>query len=131
MGPLQLSSLLSARYPIGSLAGRLLEYGGDREPLIDALTEGGFDVLSLDVGENYYVETVTKYYVGRVAAVSPTELVLTDAAWIDDTGRLNEFLRTGKASGMSVEPYPDPVRIPGHMITDATPWRHKLFREVI
>jgi hypothetical protein len=63
--------------------------------------------------------------------VSPVGLVLADAAWIDDTGRLNEFLRKGKAPGMSVEPYPEEVRIPGHMITNATPWNHKPFREVV
>ena len=88
-------------------------------------------MLSLTVGEPYFVTTVTKYYTGRVKSLSFGELVLVDAAWIPDTGRLSDFLRTGKAN--EVEPYPDeqPVHLSMGIIVEATPFAHKLPRKVV
>jgi hypothetical protein len=117
--------------PVPGLALRLVESGGIREPLLDAMDEEDVRVLSFAEGDMVYIETLTKYYVGRVIGVTPTELVLGEAAWIEHTGRLAEFLATGQAEGMAIEPYLDPVRIPQHMLTDATKWRHKPFREAV
>src|SRR5574341_1053677 len=49
--------------------------------------------------------TVTMYYTGKLRQVTAQELVLTDAAWIADTGRFSEALRTGTLS--EVEPFPE------------------------
>ena len=100
--------------------------------LQDALLEEGIAaMLSLTVGDPYSVTTVTKYYTGRVKSLSFGELVLVDAAWIPDTGRLSDFLRTGKAN--EVEPYPDeqPVHLSMGIIVEATPFAHKLPRKVV
>ena len=43
------------------------------------------------VGQQIYIETVTKYYAGTLVAVTDQEFVLEDAAWIADTGRFHEF----------------------------------------
>lgn len=59
------------------------------------------------MGKQVYVETVTKYYVGDLVAVTPTELVLERAAWVADTGRFNEFMKTGVAN--ELEPCNGPV----------------------
>lgn len=54
-----------------------------------------------------FVRTVTHYYTGRVVGVSDKAILLEDAAWIADTGRFADALRTGILS--EVEPYPDGV----------------------
>lgn len=59
------------------------------------------------IGQAYLVETVTKYYTGRLIAVHAQELVLEDAAWIADTGRYSQAVKTGDFS--EVEPIQGPV----------------------
>lgn len=58
-----------------------------------------------EIGKNYLIRTVTMIDIGRLVAVTPTELVLVDAAWVADTGRFSECLKTGSYS--EVEPFPD------------------------
>ena len=62
-----------------------------------------------EIGKNYLVRTVTMIDTGRLVAVTPTELVLEDAAWIADTGRFADAIR--KAEFGEVEPFP-----PGRLI---------------
>ena len=50
------------------------------------------------IGKQWIIETATKYYVGDVVAVTDTEIVLEQAAWLADTGRFNEFMKTGVPS---------------------------------
>lgn len=50
------------------------------------------------VGLQWFIQTVTHYYIGTLIAVTQGELVLEDAAWIADTGRFNEFFKGKKAS---------------------------------
>ena len=56
------------------------------------------------IGKPYFIRSVTMYYTGKLVAVHPQELVLEQAAWIADTGRFEQALRTGDFS--EVEPYP-------------------------
>lgn len=58
-----------------------------------------------EVGEAYLIRTVTMIDTGVIKAVYPTEIVLTDAAWIADTGRFSDAIR--KAEFSEVEPFPD------------------------
>ena len=62
-----------------------------------------------EIGENYFIRTVTHHLTGKLVEVFPTELVLVDAAWIADDGRLMDALKTGVFG--EVEPYPDGVRV--------------------
>ena len=57
-----------------------------------------------EIGKNYLIRTVTMIPTGRLVAVTAQELVLEDAAWIADTGRFSEALKTGKFN--EVEPFP-------------------------
>lgn len=82
------------------------------------------------IGEKYLVRTATMTHCGRLAAVYPIELVFEDDAWVADTGRFNEALRTGKLE--EVEPFPDgPVIVGRNSVVDAAIWNHPLPREVI
>lgn len=57
------------------------------------------------IGKNYLIRTVTMIQTGRLVAVTAQELVLEDAAWIADTGRFADALKSGKFN--EVEPFPD------------------------
>lgn len=58
-----------------------------------------------DIGENYFIRTVTHYLTGRLVGVFETELVIEDAAWIPDTGRYHQFLEASEPQ--ECEPYPE------------------------
>jgi hypothetical protein len=76
------------------------------------------------VGTAYLIRTVTMFVVGRLAWYGPQELVLTDAAWVADTGRFSDALASGHLS--EVEPFPEAVIIGRGSIVDATVWTHAL-----
>ena len=57
-------------------------------------------------GEPYFIRTVTHIYTGRLTCVYPQELVLTDCAWIADTGRFADSLKD-LSKLQEVEPFPD------------------------
>lgn len=83
-----------------------------------------------EIGKNYFIRTVTMIQTGRLIAVTEHELALEDAAWIADTGRFHEALKTGKFS--EVEPYPDGKVIIGRgSIVDACEFNHQLQRVAI
>jgi hypothetical protein len=81
------------------------------------------------VGEPYFIRTVTHYLTGRLVALDDHELILTDAAWIADTGRYAMALATGSLA--EVEPYPAAslVAVGRSALIDATVWPHPLPRE--
>ena len=82
----------------------------------------------MSVGRKVFIRTVTHYYTGMVSLVTKEEVVLTEAAWVADTGRFAEALRTGSLT--EVEPYPDgPVSINRGAIVDVSVWAHDLPRE--
>ena len=70
------------------------------------------------VGKNYLVRTVTMINSGRLVAVYPMELVFEDAAWIADTGRFHDSLKTCEFS--EVEPFIGKVIIGRSAVIDAT-----------
>ena len=66
----------------------------------------------------YLIRTVTMIQTGRLIAVYPQELVLEDAAWIADTGRFADALKSLNFN--EVEPFPDgPVFIGRGSVIDA------------
>lgn len=83
---------------------------------------------SIKEGKQYLIRCVTLYYTGRVKAITDTDIVLEDAAWIADTGRFNECLKEGKFN--EVEPFEDDVILPRGGIIDMTEFKHKLPRTV-
>lgn len=83
---------------------------------------------AFEVGKAYLFRLATVYRTGRVVRVTPQEIVLADSAWIADTGRFSEAVKTGKLN--EVEPSPGWVAISRGAIVDADEWTHPLPREV-
>ena len=81
-----------------------------------------------EVGKNYFFRMATYFYTGKLVAVAANELVIEDAAWIAETGRFMEALKTGDFS--EVEPYPAGKVILGRgALVDASRFDHDLPRE--
>jgi len=78
------------------------------------------------VGSAVIIRTVTTYFTGRIAEISAEMIVLTEAAWIADTGRWSVALSTGALN--EVEPFPGPVAVFRGAIVDVTMWSHELPR---
>jgi len=82
------------------------------------------------IGQSYFVRTVTHHVLGRLDAVDDHELWMSDVSWIADDGRFHEFLRDGRAG--EVEPAPaGPVAVGRGAIIDAYVWQHELLRDVV
>ena len=58
-----------------------------------------------EVGENYFIRTVTHHLTGKLVAVHEQELVLSNAAWIADDGRFADAV--AKSDFNEVEPFPE------------------------
>ena len=63
------------------------------------------DFCPFEIGAIYLIRTVTMIDVGRVVAASHKWIVLEDAAWIADTGRFSDALKSCEFS--EAEPFPD------------------------
>ena len=79
-----------------------------------------------EIGENYLIRTVTMTSVGKLKKVTNSELVLTNASWIADTGRYHDAIKDGFSSAAEIEPYIDDIIINRSAIVDATKYRHEL-----
>ena len=73
-----------------------------------------------EVGKNYFIRTVTMYFTGRLTKITDHELVLDEAAWIADTGRFSDAMKTGSFS--EVEPFAGRVIVGRGAIIDAQEW---------
>ena len=82
---------------------------------------------SLRIGEQYLIRTVTHYFTGRVVAITDSDIVLEDGAWIADTGRFADARSSGSLN--EVEPYPGQAIIFRSAMIDAAVWPHKLPRD--
>jgi hypothetical protein len=83
----------------------------------------------VSVGSTVLVRCVTHYYTGRIVSVTKEEILLSDAAWIADTGKFSEALANGVLR--EVEPYPDGIiSISRGAIVDVCTWNHPLPRTV-
>jgi hypothetical protein len=80
----------------------------------------------LRVGNQVFIRAVTNYYTGRIVEITEGEILLVDAAWIADTGRFSDALKTGNLN--EVEPYPNLVAVGRGAIVDVTHWPHELPR---
>ena len=79
------------------------------------------------VGQSYFIRTVTHVLTGRLIKLTDLDIVLTDAAWICETERFSDSIRTG--AFREVETYGDqPVIVGRGGLIDATEWLHPLPR---
>jgi len=79
--------------------------------------------------QNVIIRTVTYHYTGYASHVIGGYLVLTNAAWIADSGRWSDALSSGTL--IEVEPYPDSAYISLQSVVDASPWDHDLPRAAL
>ena len=93
---------------------------------IQSLLKGGSEEKShpYQVGKNYFIRTVTHYYTGKLLRVTAKELVLSDAAWIADSGRFHDALKTGNLN--EVEPFTGDIIVGRGAVIDAVIWTHDL-----
>lgn len=75
----------------------------DELQTIKPIYEGEFQPF--EIGAIYLIRTVTMIDVGRVIAASKQYIILEDAAWIADTGRFADALKSCKFN--ETEPFPD------------------------
>lgn len=68
------------------------------------------DINAFEVGKCYVIRTVTMINTGRVVAVGKQEILLDEAAWVADTGRYHDFLKSPATMAKEVEPYPVGMR---------------------
>jgi len=71
------------------------------------------------LGKNYFVRTVTHHHTGKLVDATATELVLENAAWIADDGRLTDALKTGTFNEVEMFPAGTHVIIGRGSIIDA------------
>src|SRR6185503_18694326 len=62
-----------------------------------------------NIGKNYFIRTVTHHHTGKRVDVTQQELILENAAWIADDGRLTEAL--AKSEFKEVEMFPVGSRV--------------------
>lgn len=79
------------------------------------------------IGKKYFIRTVTYHVTGKVKKIKGGFLVLTDAAWIADSGRFRQAIVDGILN--EVEPVDVEMYVNINSITDAFVWKHKLPRE--
>ena len=62
------------------------------------------DVGPWQIGQNYFIRTVTFHYTGKLTGVTDHELTLDHAAWIADSGRFHEALESGNYTEVEMFP---------------------------
>ena len=72
-----------------------------------------------NVGKNYFLRTVTHHHTGKLVRVTEHELVLKDAAWIADDGRLTDSLKSGEFNEVELFPVGSEVIIGRGSLIDA------------
>ena len=127
-----LTQLMSQRYSetLRSLASQVAAGDISVLPILhDCLHEGELTLDKIEIGKAYFIRTLSLYYTGRVISVSLSGIQLCEAAWIPDTGRFSDTMRTGIFS--EVEPYPDNMHpiISTATFVEAVEWPHPLPRE--
>lgn len=114
----------------------------DRDSILNSLTLGDLKSLrdmfapcpegggtSMRVGQKVIIRTVTNYFVGKVTGASSTEVALSDASWVADTGRYSKALAEGGSFFKEVERLPHGVTVRLGAVVDWCDWCHELPKE--
>ncbi len=82
------------------------------------------NINPFEIGKAYFIRTITHIDIGIVDDIIGTHLILRDGAWIADTGRFYDCLKTGSLS--KVEPFPETFGLNMETIVDWAHWNHPL-----
>jgi hypothetical protein len=99
------------------------------EKLLEKILENGevsSPDLPFEVGDAYFIRTVTYHVLGRVKAIKGNFLVLEEASWIADSGRFGNAIEKGELSEIE---YVGKAIVAINAISDAYPWSHKMPKE--
>lgn len=95
--------------------------------------KGGNEVKStevpFEVGEKYFIRTVTYHCIGLLKDIKGNFLVFEQGAWVADSGRFNNALKTGELN--EVEPFTNKFFVNMNAIADSTIWDHDIPTAVI
>ena len=45
-----------------------------------------------EIGQDYHIETVNKYFTGTLVAIDATDFALANACWIQSTGEFSDYV---------------------------------------
>jgi hypothetical protein len=90
--------------------------------LVSLLKSNEKKEVPFEVGKKYFLRCVTYHSIGTVKAIVGDFLILKDAVWVADSGRLNPALKTGEVNEM--EDYINDTIVAIGSIVDATEWSH-------
>ncbi len=77
------------------------------------------------VGRCYYFRLATYAWVGRVSLIGPTEIVLTDASYVGESGRFHDAITAGlESANAEIEPVPGRVIIGRGALVDCCEYAH-------
>lgn len=80
------------------------------------------------VGAHVMTFGVNDDYVGEIVEILPSKtLMLKNASWVSESGRLHTFIARGSAEGMQIEPVGD-ICVSWLEVAN---WPHKLFKEAV
>lgn len=90
----------------------------DIRELIGGTTGTTSTELPFNVGDKLFIRTVTYHVTGEVVKIVGKFLVMKNAAWIADSGRFMDALKSEQFS--EVEPFTNEIFLNTDSITDAT-----------
>ncbi len=78
------------------------------------------------IGKNYIIRTVTMIFVGKLVRVYKSEIVLDNASWIAELGRLNQCFSKGleDSEDSEIEPFNSDIIVGRGAIIDACVYNH-------
>jgi len=84
----------------------------------------------IEIGKNYLFRSCTYHYIGTVSKIRGDEIMLSPAAWLADSGRFSNALKTGAVN--EVEPYVQEsfCVVMRQALVDYCPWDHGVPKEV-
>ena len=83
----------------------------------------------LVLGQTYFIMGQKDNWVGRLVEIGPFHVILEEASWVANCGRLHEFIAKGKTAEMEIEPV-GTMSTPHHGAT-IIDWPHKLFTKAV
>lgn len=75
-----------------------------------------------EIGKHYFIRTVTMSHVGKLEKVFDDTLVLSNASWVADSGRLSDAMKSGleSLSSTELEPFVNDLIIGRGALIDMT-----------
>ena len=80
---------------------------------------------SYHVGSNYLIRA-TYHHIGKLIAVTDTDLLIENGGWLADSGRFGECLANGTVSEFEAVPRGMQRLVSRSDVIDAFPWNHSL-----